>query len=446
MENMGRLVRQGFRGVCLGILGVLLGMVIFTPEAHADKVGYGGVWVVGGGEHPLYERNKTELRRQVRDVLKQKSEEHSLPFELLLETKDIDDMKQEIKDPLTLAVVITREDIVRETFAVGKEKTIVYAGMSLVFYSTERNNGKEVNRVIATAPLTGYLVMKAQSGYGITDREIDENFVKAAVTTLDRYLVKRIVKSMSQQVQGEVKKVQGQYVVLNIGAQHGLRLHDRVKRSSDDRTIGEVISVEQKSSVVQLHENDVPELGAKVYALKCKQLVNTRSQAEETFQVVDVQYSSQAAKKLYGQDGGGSGHMAATIAENLSSYLAEEKGKVVLPSLVGGQWAVGATEYSLAKFVLDGEEQLFEMPKPKYRIHLDITGLSKGIMNQNKVSANYVYKAWMKISIPEKGITKEFDLTETKYVAVNAQQFDEKAIYNNILDQLAAKIAKEVNL
>ena len=118
---------------------------------------------------------------------------------------------------------------------------------------------------------------------------------------------------------------------------------------------------------------------------------------------------------------------------------------MVLPSKVGANWIDSANEQSFAIFMKDGQEHIFEMAKPKYQITLDLTGFSNKKVEEssNNINENWVFKLWLKVEIPEKNYVKEFDIFSPKSIIVGTQTFEEKAVIFDLLNQLAAKSAKE---
>jgi hypothetical protein len=57
-----------------------------------------------------------------------------------------------------------------------------------------------------------------------------------------------------------------------------------------------------------------------------------------------------------------------------------------------------------------------------------------------------MFKAWLKISVPNKQYEKEFDIHNSKSLIKGIQSFEEKDQLFDLLYQLTAKIAREAEI
>ncbi|HRR42642.1 MAG TPA: hypothetical protein P5244_15530, partial [Syntrophales bacterium] len=104
-------------------------------------VGYGGLWTAGQEkDYPVFNRIKKKhpgrLARAVTVAIERVADD--LPFKILFES-DTEMMKRHIDYPYSLAVAITRDDVVNERFTAGTSeinKSIINVGMVIIIYQT----------------------------------------------------------------------------------------------------------------------------------------------------------------------------------------------------------------------------------------------------------------------------------------------------------------------
>lgn len=426
------------------IFGHLFFLQILSISAAGEDhiaVGYGGVYTAGN-EHnyPVYSRNKSRFNIMVKNTLERMSEEKRLPFNLLFET-DIESRKQDIDNPYTLAVVVTRDDVAQEKFSAPSaviNKIMVNVGVVVVIYQTvEDISGKKRNTVVFSLPFVGYS-MNLEGKRGLSDREIDDLFVKNASVVIEEHLSKRLQKTPLVKIEGAITDVRQGEAIINIGSTNGLDEEQRVSFFQDNEKVGiGKIKLLKKSEAIVKIENDkfIPRIGMKVVAF------NVKGVSTGTYQIVEFKISSKKAALMFQEKTIGS-----QIAQWLSDFIVDKAGKVVLPTKVGGEWIDTATETSFMKLVKDGQEHIFEVPPPKYPVFVDLTGVSSKMADSNNVNEIWIYKAWLKINIPSKGYSKEYSDNAAKNVVQGIQSFQEKDELFDLIHRLSAKIAKEGDL
>ena len=111
-------------------------------QENKPKVCYSGVFLAGGkndaNSHPLFLKNQGELNQKLEESMKLLNE-RGLPFELLFGA-DMEKRKKEIEAPYSLAIVVTRDDVLTENFitpAGNIYKTRVYAGLVVIVFRTD---------------------------------------------------------------------------------------------------------------------------------------------------------------------------------------------------------------------------------------------------------------------------------------------------------------------
>jgi len=404
-------------------------------------VGYGGVYTAGSERnYPVYSRSKARLNVSIKQALERMNEEKKLPFNLLFET-DVEERKTDIDDPYSLAVVITRDDISSEQFsttAATINKTLVNVGMVVVLYQTVKDRqGNKRNSIVFSVPLVGYS-LNLEGNKQLSESELDELFVANATTVLRDHLAKRLGKLSVGMINGVVTDIKEGKATISIGATAGLDKDQMVTFVRNGKKIGprKITELGKQQAVVSLDESGpMPEVGEPVYGINIKGL------SDETYQVVSFHILSKKAAALFDEK-----VIGAQISQWFSDFLVDRSGKVVLPSKVGGEWVESATRTSFMKLIKDGQEHIFEVLPPKYAVSLDVTGVSSKIMEGNNVNEIRLYKAWMKVTIPAKPLTQEYDAHSTKSVISGIQSFQEKAELYDLFHELTGKIAKEGQL
>lgn len=422
----------------------------YSLQSNADDnlVGFGGIYNLENknktNNFPNFTRNKKVIVSKFRSVLEKLNEENKLPFKILFET-DSETMKTNIDDNVySLAIVITRDDISNEKFEIKESnillnKSYINVGMVAVLYQTTQDlsqTGKKKNSIVFSFPIVGYSIDVKQNE-NIGNEELDKSFVKIASNVLEEELLTKLQKISIGDINGKVKKIQNNKITIDIGSIDGLIVGQRIKFIENDKTIkrGMVEKLSIHEATISVDDNLNIKEGMNIKTSNIKGL------SEETYQITDFKISSEKFKKLFSED-----EISIQVSQWFSDFLSERSGKVVLPSKVGSSWVESSNQQSFAVFIKDGQEYLFEVAKPKYEIKLDVTGLSSKKIEEesNNISENRAFKLWLKVDIPNKNYSKEFDKLSAKSIIVGTQSFEEKAEFFDLLHQLTAKAAKEI--
>jgi len=432
------------------LLCFLLSVVFLCPLLHPNLlyaqekiiVGYGGIWSAGQEEsYPIYSRVKQKypgkLAKAVRTAIEKVSD--NLPFNILFES-DTESMKKHLDYPYSLAVAITRDDVVSERFTTPTaeiNKTIVNVGMVIIIYQTtpaQNLQKTEQNTIIFSLPLVGYF-QQLDGAKRLTEMEIDELFIKTATKTIEDHLLKRLQGIHLDKVSGTVNLIASDSVIVNIGAIHGIEKDNKVDFLDDAGNRigrGTVKELQKAECTIRLDKKFNLSKGGRVTGYICKGM------SEDTYQVVTFKISSKKAAATFDEK-----KMGQQIAQWFSDFLVDRSGKTVLPSKISGEWVTNATGESFAVFIKDGQAHQFNVPLPKYPVHLDLTGVNSKMIDKNNVNEIWAYKAWLKIDIPDKQYSKKTVDIVSKNLVSDMQQFTEKDELFDLIHQLTAKAAME---
>lgn len=413
--------------------------VVFGEEQV--PVGYGGVYTAGKeSNYPVYLRNKSKFNKIVRNTLESLSMEKQLPFNIIFES-DMEERKQEIDNSYTLAVVLTRDDVVYEKFSTkvtNINKVMVNVGMVILLYQTgEDISGNKRNTVIFSLPIVGYSINIENDDSNI---DIDKLFIDNTQKIIKDHLAKRLSNLYLSKIEGKVKSLGEDEVIISIGSVDGLINEQRVYFYKWDSKVGVGIvkKLADNEAIVKIIEAKIGNIQGEDIVVRA---TNIKGLSTETYQVVSFKSSSKKANTLFQERSLGS-----QISQWISDFIADKGGKVVLPTKVGGEWIEKSTETSFMVLLKDGQEYIFEMLPPKYPLHIDLTGLASKLSDKNNVSELWLYKAWLKIDIPNKGYSKEFSDSVAKSVVSGIQSFQEKDELLDLIYKLCAKVGKEVEL
>ncbi|MCM0080473.1 hypothetical protein L4X63_02615 [Geomonas sp. Red32] len=428
---------------CFTLLVCLLvpaGTLQAAPEPPA--VAYTGVFLMGDthavSRFPVYRRNRDKLNDALRVLMKQADQHGKLPFPLIFDS-DIEDAKLSIGSTLSLAFVVVRDDVVAESFtttAATINKRIVNVGLVAILYDSREEEGKERNTVLFSFPLVGY-AQRLEGDQPASEQEIDRLFVETAVQTVRDNLVKRLSAVSVEEIDGEVIDTDGGAAVITIGSLKGIEEGQNVGFlvNGAKAATGRIVQLDKERATVALPKDFSATKGMQVRA------TNMRASSDETFQVVAVKVSSKQAAKLFAPE-----VIAPQLAQWYSNFLSERGGKVVLPSRVGGSWDDRAAAETFSILDRRGNEVRIELPRPKYPVTLDLTGVASKVAASNDVNDVCLYKAWIKLTLPGKRYEKTFDLVSSKSLIKGVQSFAEKDELYDLLYQLTAKIAKEADI
>ncbi|MEI7639220.1 MAG: hypothetical protein WCJ37_18050 [Syntrophus sp. (in: bacteria)] len=409
-------------------------------------VGYGGIFTAGQEKNfPIFSRVKqkyqNKLATAVEIAIKRVSE--SLPFNILFES-DTETMKKHIDNsPYSLAVAITRDDVVSERFATTAaeiNKTIVNVGMVIIIYQTtlaRNNQNTGQNTIVFSLPLVGYH-QQLDGAKRLTEAEIDELFIKTATKTIEDHMVKRLKGIHLDKVNGTVTSIDSNSVVVNFGSLQGIEKDYKVDFLDETgKSIGKgtVKKLQKTECIVSLDKEFKLSKGCRVVGYICKGI------SEDTYQVATFKISSKKAAAMFDEK-----ILGQQVAQWFSDFLVDRSGKAVLPSKLSGEWVTKATGESFMLFVKDGQAHRFDVAAPKYPVNLDLTGTNSMMIEGNNVNEIWAYKAWLKVDIPDKQFSKKFDETATKNLVPGMQQFADKDEFFDLIHQLTAKSAMEDTL
>ena len=423
-----------------------LQVVLISNVKAAEEppsVSYAGVFLMGNkkaeAQFPLFKRNKDKLMDALRAETKKVHQRGTLPFSITFDG-DIETSKHRIDNTLSLAYVLVRDDISTESFSASGtsiNKTIINVGLVAILYDTRKIDGSDRNTIIFSFPLVGY-AQRIDGENKCSEGEIDVLFVESAISTLREHLLKRLSSVTVADIFGEVTRQEGDgTVTVNIGSLNGLEDGQSVIFYQGGKKVasGAVVKLGKNNAQVEIPKGFTSSIGSLI------KTTNMRSVSDETFQVMDVKVSSKKAAKYFPQE-----IIGPQVAQWFSNFLTERSGKVVQPSRVGGSWDDRATESVFSIIDRAGVEHQFDLPKPKYQIILDITGVSSKVTDSNDVNDICMFKAWMKLVIPSRKYEKEFDVVSSKRLIKGVQSFEEKNELFDLLYQLTAKMAKEAEL
>ena len=437
----------------------LLTTVFFPSVGDASKVNvaYGGVWTAGSEKNfPVFSRiqkknpvvtekngrrvrNPRNIAIAVSNALERINKD--LSFNILFET-DSEERKRDIDYPYSIAVAITRDDVVSEKFSTPVatiNKTLVNVGMVILIYQTVKDSETQQDRntIVFSVPLVGYS-MHLQGARDLSEEELDNLFIETATTAITEHLAQRLKKIHLTTITGTITSVAGGKASVDRGAVNGIDEGQKVAFISEDGVKigrGTVVNLKKSECVVAPDKGIAVKKGFRVV---CE---NIKGLTDETYQVMDFKISSKKAAKLFNEK-----ILGAYVSQWFSDFLVERAGKAVLPSKAAGEWVTNATGASFALLVKDGQAHQFALPPPKHPIHLDLSGLNDKMIEGNTVNEIWAYKAWLKIDVPSKHFSHKFDETATKNVVHGMQQFGEKDEFFDLIHQLTAKAAKEAKL
>jgi hypothetical protein len=419
-----------------------LGFLSLPRVAHAESsipVAYGGVFTAGNEQlYPLYSKNKSKVVKRLGAVLARLSETNALPFNLLTET-DSEAVKKETDDPLTLALIITRDDVASEKFVTSVatiNKTFVNVGMVAIIYQTGKDGeGKQRNLILYSIPLVGYS-MNLEGERDLSPEEIDELLVKNAEIVLEQHLSKRLAKISLSRINGVVASQKEDGYLIDKGAVDGLVDGQNLSILVEGKKVrAKIIRLEKTEAFVKTVEPaaDLVLVG-KTFSAK-----NIKGLSADTYQVVSFKISSKKAAALFDEKS-----LGAQASQWFSDFMVDRAGLVFLPSKAGGQWIDSATENSFMLLMKDGQESIFEVPPPKYPISLELTGIANKMVEQNSVNERWTFGTYLKVDIPAKNHSQEYKNSAAKLVVTGMQSFQQKDVIFDLIYDLTAQVAKEI--
>jgi hypothetical protein len=247
--------------------------------------------------------------------------------------------------------------------------------------------------------------------------------------------LKRLKGIHLDKVSGSVTSINSNKVVINLGALQGIEKDNKVDFLDDAGNRigrGTVKELQKSECTVSPDKEFKLSKGCRVAGYVCKGL------SEDTYQVVSFKISSKKASAMFDEK-----ILGQQVAQWFSDFLVARSGKTVLPSIISGDWVTDASGASFAVFVKDGQAHRFDVPLPKYPVHLELTGANCKIIEENNVNEIWAYKAWLKVDVPDKQYSKKIEEYSSKNLVHGMQQFEEKDEFFDLIHQLTAKAAME---
>lgn len=422
-------------------LSVFVATLVISNKVLAEDlpvVAYSGIYTYSG-KNPNslinVNGNKAKIGSYLKESLKKRKAE--LPFELIFETQ-VDDRKNEINtDYYSLAFLITRDDFSVEKFEMPENdiyisRNILNIGITAILYQTLNEEKSKKNVIIFSTPTTGYsLTLKGKEG--MSQEEINELFFKITKNLTETDLFNKLKSILLEKISGKVVGIVDNKATLNLGSFEGIIEGQIIDFGNNNK--GSIVKVEKNQSELLLDSNSV----SNIKIGQSFKVNNLKGRTEETYQIIDSKISSAKVKNLFDEK-----NLTEQVNQWLSDFLSSKGGIVVLPPISKNSWFEKSNEKTKALFLKDDQEEIFEIPAPKYKIETDITGFSsKKLEDPNAVNDNMIFKVWLNIKIPEKNYEKEFSTDTTKSVLKGVQSFEEKTQVFELLHQLTSKIAKE---
>jgi len=284
--------------ILIPLVSINFGILFFPQIVNATDlipVAYGGVFTAGNERYyPLYSKptNKSGINKALRGVLERLMDKKALPFNLLFET-DSEEIKKETADPLTLALIITRDDVASEKYATTVatiNKTFVNVGMVAIIYRTGKDaDGKERNLILYSIPLAGYSI-NLEGNRVLSPEEIDALLIKNAATVLEEHLSKRLSKVSLNRVNGTVISQKEDDCLIDRGAVDGLVEGQNISIALESKKVpAKIVKLEKNGAHVKPSEQ-IPSLAGKPFSAK-----NIKGLSSDTALVVSFIISSKKA-------------------------------------------------------------------------------------------------------------------------------------------------------
>ena len=414
----------------------MLGFAVAASHA-VDKpvIVFTGVYSAYDGARASAETPRGErLRTEVFATFKRWAADGTLPFSLAFET-DAEAFKRLASDPVSMALVLTRDDVQSEVYKTGCcgdfRKSLVNAGLTAVFYQTRTDGGNRTHTVIGAIPLNGYISHVSQVGRSGKVNE-EEEFVSTVEGLIEGHLRDRMLRlGLEEKTLVARKAGNGRWSLVD-ARPAGIEVGQRVRLYREGKlvaTAGMTTRDGDLSEDTSLSRVAGNALDAKV--------ANLRGYSEETYQVVSSNLESKKAAKLF--DGS---HLDAQMAQWLSDFLSEQ-GKAVLPPLAGSGWVAnssGQTEMVLSR--LDGGRETFLVPPARHPLAIGLTGLASGVVDSNAVNSVWAYKVWIKVADGARA-GKESQFTSSKTTINGLQSFEEKDVFRDLVNAGMKDLSKQ---
>jgi hypothetical protein len=414
----------------------MLGFAVAAAQA-VDKplIVYTGVYSAYDGARTSAATSRGKrLGTEVYATFKRWTADEALPFSLVFET-DAEAFKRLASDPISMALVLTRDDVQSEVYKTGCcgdfRKSLVNAGLTAVFYQTRSDGGSRIHTVIGAIPLNGYISHVSQARRsGELDEEAEFNSTVEGL--IDGHLKDRMLRlGLEEKALVARKAGNGRWSLVD-ARPAGIEVGQRVRLYREGKlvaTVGMTTKDGDLSGDTALSRVGTDALDAKV--------ANLRGYSEETYQVVSSKLESKKAAKLF--EGS---PLDAQMAQWLSDFLSEQ-GKAVLPPLAGSGWVAnssGQMEMVLSR--MDGERETFLVPPARHPLAIGLTGLASGVVDSNAVNSVWAYKVWIKVSDGARA-GKEFEFASSKTTVNGLQSFEEKDVFRDLVNKSMKDLSKQ---
>lgn len=356
---------------------------------------------------------------------------NALPFDLILET-DAEETKHLAADPISMAILVTRDDLQIEHFKrLGVTKTTQNLGFSVLFYQSRKTENGTVNTILAALPLNSY--MSNEKPLSTSEKDPDRAVMtkKIADELIRNRFAKRVRKLGIDEIEIATECSEGECRVKDF-KKRGLEIGQSVTLNTEQGDF-EAYIVDAKGTL-EFEENGAKELISSVGVGKGK-ASNLKGYSEETWQVVNVEITSKKAAKLFQNE-----PTQAQIAQWYSDFLSET-GKAVLPPISGLKWtqnSMGYTEMILAS--ADGDMEKFVMAPARYKVTLGFSGVANGIVKKNTIEEIWAYKIWLTNKTNNQK-AKEEEFTTSKKVTIQSQEHREIDVFRDLLHVSVKKLA-----
>lgn len=356
---------------------------------------------------------------------------NALPFDLILET-DAEETKHLAADPISMAILVTRDDLQIEHFKrLGVTKTTQNLGFSVLFYQSRKTENGTVNTILAALPLNSY--MSNEKPLSTSEKDPDRAVMtkKIADELIRNRFAKRVRKLGIDEIEIATECSEGECRVKDF-KKKGLEIGQSVTLNTEQGDF-EAYIVDAKGTL-EFEENGAKELISSVGVGKGK-ASNLKGYSEETWQVVNVEITSKKAAKLFQNE-----PTQAQIAQWYSDFLSET-GKAVLPPISGLKWtqnSMGYTEMILAS--ADGDMEKFVMAPARYKVTLGFSGVANGVVKKNTIEEIWAYKIWLTNKTNNQK-AKEEEFTTSKKVTIQSQEHREIDVFRDLLHVSVKKLA-----
>lgn len=367
------------------------------------------------------------------DIFSSWQNANDLPFDLLMET-DAEETKHLAADPISMAILVTRDDLQIEHFKKIKvTKTTVNLGISVLFYQTRITDKGAVNTILASIPLNSY--MSNEKPLALNDNESKRSLMMEKIA---RELIQNRFKK-------RIRSISIDEIKVKVNCEESGCFVKKFKK--DGLEVGQSVSLPYDNGRVDafiLSEDGALEIDDANALASFKQMSsfdgiasNLKGYSDETWQVVKVDITSKKAAELFKKE-----PIQAQIAQWYSDFLSGT-GKAVLPPISGVKWtanSMGYTEMILARD--DGEMSTFVMAPARHKVKLGFSGVASGAIKKNKVEELWAYKIWLTNKVGnQKEVEEEY--TTSKKVVVETQEHREVDVFRDLLHVSTKKLAEK---